>query len=153
MKADKPDIFDRLFRLPVLRRFEGLYQKHRSVLLYLLFGGLTTLISIGSFMVFDFFLHELIANLLSWICAVAFAYVTNRIWVFRSRVKGLAVLRELVTFVTGRLLTLGAEEALLLVFVTWLQLPGTPVKIAAQVLVLILNYVISKLLVFRKKKS
>ena len=152
MKDRKPDIFDRIFTLPVLRRFEGLYQKHRSVLLYLFFGGLTTLISIVSFMVFDLFLHELVANILSWICAVAFAYATNRTWVFQSQAKGAALVKEMVTFVTGRLATLGIEEVLLLVLVTLLAFPGTPVKIAAQFIVLVLNYVISKLLVFRKKK-
>ena len=152
MKDRKPDIFDRIFTLPVLRRFVGLYQKHRSVLLYLFFGGLTTLISIVTFMVFDLFLHELVANILSWVCAVAFAYVTNRTWVFQSQAKGAAVIREMFTFVTGRLATLGIEEVLLLVLVTWLAFPGTPVKIAAQFIVLVLNYVISKLLVFRKKK-
>lgn len=151
MKADRPDIFDRLLSLPGLNRFYGLFQKNRSVLLYLFFGGLTTLVSIGSFVVFQLFCHELLANLLSWVCAVAFAYVTNRIWVFQSQARGSEIWGELGAFVGGRLLSLGVEEAVLLVFVTWLQLPGTQIKILAQILVLIINYVISKLLVFRKK--
>ena len=152
MKANKPDIFDRIMKLPGLRRFEGLYQKHRSVLLYLFFGGLTTLISIVSFLLLDRSCHELIANVLSWVLAVTFAYVTNRIWVFRSKARGKARRKEMVSFVSGRLATLGIEEVILLVCVTWLHLNSALIKILAQLVVLILNYVISKILVFRSKK-
>lgn len=148
---DKPDIFDRIFMLPPLRRLNGFYQKHRSVLLYLLFGGLTTLVSIGSFMAADLVMHELIANLVSWICAVAFAYVTNRIWVFRSHTTGGKLVREILAFVGGRLFSLGVEELMLLVLVTKLRFHATLIKVVAQIVVLILNYVLSKLLVFRKK--
>lgn len=151
MNADKPDIFDRLFTLPGLRRFQGLYQKYRSVLLYMFFGGLTTLVSIGSFIAAEFVLHELIANFVSWVCAVAFAYITSRIWVFRSHTTGRKLIREIVAFVAGRLFSFGVEEAMLLIFVTQLQFHATTIKVIAQVVVLILNYVLSKLLVFRKK--
>lgn len=149
---EKKDIFDRIMGLPVLRKFYPLYEKYKSVLLYIFFGGLTTVISVGSFMLFEYMgIDTLIANFLSWICAVLFAYVTNRIWVFSSRTTGTAALRELLSFFGGRVFTLGVEELLLLVFVQWLQLNSTWVKIAAQVIVLVLNYVISKILVFRKK--
>lgn len=153
MDSAKPDIFDRIMMLPGLRNFFDLYKKHKSVLLYIFFGGLTTVVSVGSFILFDSVLHldPLIANLLSWVCAVSFAYVTNRIWVFGSRAQGAAIFREVLTFFGGRLLTLGLEEGLLLVFVTWLQFNSTAIKLIAQIVVLILNYVISKLLVFRKK--
>ena len=144
--SDKPDIFDRILSLPLLNRL----QKHRDVLLYLFFGALTTVISIASFMLFDLITHELVANLISWICAVTFAYVTNRRWVFQSQARGIQCIREMGAFFAGRLATLGLEEALLLVFVTWLQFPGTFIKVVAQIVVLVLNYVISKLLVFRK---
>lgn len=143
---DKADIFDMLLSLPLLNRLK----KHRDVLLYLFFGALTTLISIISFMLCDLVLHELVANLISWICAVSFAYVTNRKWVFHSQAKGKEIPLEIASFFGGRLATLGLEEALLLVFVTWLQWNGTLVKVLAQVVVLVLNYVISKLLVFKK---
>ena len=119
------------------------------------FGGCTTVVSICSFVLFDTVLgiHELLANALSWILAVGFAYLTNRKWVFCSHAKGAALLREFLSFYAGRLITLGLEEGLLLVFVTWLGLSSTVIKLAAQVLVLIGNYVISKLLVFRNRKA
>ena len=153
MDEQKPDIFDRIMALPGLRCFGGLYRKYKSALLYLFFGVLTTLVSIGSFVLANrqLGLNELIANILSWICAVTFAYLTNRVWVFGSKARGAAIVREAVSFYSGRLATLAIEEALLLIFVTWLAFDGTAVKIAAQFVVLILNYFISKLLVFRSK--
>lgn len=130
-------------------------KKHRQLLLYVFFGGCTTVVSIGSFVLFDTVLgvHELLANILSWILAVSFAYLTNRKWVFCSQAKSKAFFQEFVSFYAGRLLTLGLEEGLLLVFVTWLNFPSTAIKLVAQILVLIGNYVISKLLVFRDKKT
>lgn len=130
-------------------------QKHKELLLYVFFGGCTTVVSIGSFVLFDTVLgvHELVANVLSWILAVGFAYLTNRKWVFCSQATGKALLREFLSFYGGRLLTLGLEEGLLLVFVTWLGISSTVIKLAAQVLVLIGNYVISKLLVFRNRTA
>lgn len=150
MNADNHDFFDRIMELPVLNRFYPFYEKHRQGLLYLFFGALTTLVSVASFVVFDSVLrlNPLVANVLSWICAVLFAYFTNRTWVFRSGSKSTAC--EMLSFFAGRLFTLGVEEVLLLVLVTWLQLNSTLVKLLAQVVVLILNFGISKLLVFRK---
>ena len=144
------DIFDRIMSLPGLRRFYGMYAKHKSILLYIFFGGCTTVVSIGTFMILDLVMDALLANIGSWILAVGFAYVTNRRWVFDSQAEGKAAWKEMLSFYSGRLLTLGLEEALLLVFVTWLQFDSTVIKIIAQVAVLIGNYLISKLIVFRK---
>lgn len=152
MKSDNLDIFDKIMGLPVLRVFRKPYNQHKSVLLYLFFGGLTTVISIGTFIIFDSYLKMdvLVANLLSWVCAVSFAYVTNRVWVFSSRATGKAMGQEILSFVGGRLATLGFEELVLWVFVSLLDFNSTLIKILAQVGVLILNYVISKLFVFKK---
>lgn len=147
------DIFDRIMSLPVLRKLYKPYEKHKELLLYIFFGGLATVVSIGTFVLFDAFMNELIANVISWVITVGFAYLTNRTWVFCSQVRGRAVWKEMITFYGGRLLTLAMEEGILLVFVTWLAFPGTAVKIAGQVLVLIGNYVISKLLIFKKQPS
>ena len=135
------------------KKLAGVCDKHREILLYAFFGCLTTVVSIGSFVLFHtvFSINELIANILSWILAVGFAFVTNRKWVFCSTAQGIAVWKEAASFYSGRLLTLGIEEGLLLVFVTWLSFPGTAVKIAGQIIVLVGNYAISKWLIFRKK--
>lgn len=128
---------------------------HKQLILYILFGCGTTLVSVGSFFALHSALkiHELLANVIAWVLAVSFAYITNRKWVFLSQAQGSAILRELLTFYAGRLATLGIEEGLLLVLVTWLRFPGTPIKLVAQFAVLVGNFVISKYFIFQKKES
>ena len=151
MQETKPDIFDKIMHLPGLRVFEPLYKKYKEVLLYLFFGVLTTVVSIGSYAFFNVTLgiNELIANV-----AVLFAFFTNRIWVFAAPTKTVEeFMKQLVSFAGGRVLTLVIEEIILLVFITMLHFNSMLIKFIAQVVVIILNYVISKLLVFRKDKS
>ena len=149
------DIFDRIMSLPGLCHFYDLYARYKSVLLYIFFGGLTTVVSIGSFVICDSWLdiNTLIANVISWICAVSFAYATNRVWVFQSCAKGKEILSEALSFFSGRLATLGIEEAMLLILVTMLHFNSLAVKVIAQFVVLVLNYFISKLLVFRNHRA
>ena len=154
--TDRPDIFDRLMRLPLLRLLEPFYKKHKEGLLYLFFGGVTTLVSWVVFWLFTspIVLDALIANLISWVVAVAVAYITNRIWVFSAHASGVGgVLFEILNFYLSRVATLLIEEGILLLFVTWLGLDEMLIKIAASVIVVILNYVFSKLFVFRKKAT
>lgn len=149
------DIFDRLMATRLLRRWQPLYQKHKAVLLYLLFGGLTTVISIGTFWVGHnvLQLNEHLANVISWVLAVLFAFLTNRVWVFSAPTNSTkAFLGQLFRFYGGRLTTLGIEEILLFVFITVLKINGLVVKVGAQVVVLILNYIVSKWFVFKNKK-
>jgi len=156
MSEKKPDIFDRIMHLPGLRVFEPLYKKYKEVLLYLFFGVLTTVVSIGSYMLFVYplHIHVLIANVLSWILAVSFAFFTNRIWVFSAPTKGVAdFLAQMTSFFGGRVLTLVFEEVFIAIFDTWLGLNSAVVKLIAQIAVMVLNYVISKLLVFKKPKE
>ncbi len=124
----------------------------KEVILYLVFGVLTTVVSIGVYALCDVSLgmNPLIANVISWIFAVTFAYLTNQRWVFESNASGAGeMLREAAKFYAGRLFTLGMEEVILLIGVTWLAFPGVAVKLVAQVLVLVGNYVISKFFVFK----
>ncbi len=147
------DIFDRVMSLPGLRRLYKPYEKHKEFLLYMLFGTVATVVSVGTFYLFDTVLciNELIANALSWIITVAVAYLTNRTWVFRSHTTGQAARKELLGFYGGRLMTLLLEEGMLFVFVTLLHCDSMVIKLAAQVVVLTGNYVISKWFVFKKK--
>ena len=150
---EKKDIFDRIMDWRIMKPFRGFYTAHKEVLLYLLFGGLTTVLSIAAFWLFagEMGIDALIANVLSWIAAVLFAYVTNRTWVFTDKAETRAgIVREVAAFFGGRLATLGMEEALIAVFITWLGFPLLPVKIAVAVAVIAANYFISKFLVFRK---
>ena len=150
------DIFDRVMSLPLLRLLFPFYSAHKEALLYLFFGGVTTLIDFFAFYLFEsvFSLHELLANVLAWFLAVLTAYLTNRVWVFHSEAHGAGdYAREVLSFFASRVATLLFAEGVILVFVTWLSLPALPVKIVSSVFVVILNYVLSKLLVFRKGKD
>lgn len=148
---NKPDIFDRIMGLPVLSKLAPFYKKHKSILLYLFFGGLTTAVSIGTYALLLPVMDALVANIFSWIAAVSFAYITNRTWVFASKAKGTAIFREAVAFYGGRVFTLALEEGILYVFINLLSIQPMTVKIFAQILVLVLNYIISKFFVFLKK--
>lgn len=146
------DIFDKIMHLPGLRVLEPFYKKHKEFLLYAFFGGLTFLVSIFSYAFFNVTIgiNELLANVDSWLFAVLFAFLTNRLWVFDSRTEGKrAFLLQMVSFFGGRLITLVVEEAILFVFITLLAFKSMPVKIAAQILVILLNYIISKRIIFR----
>lgn len=152
---EKKDIFDKIMSLPILNHFMEPYKKYKEILLYLFFGGLTALVSIGSYAYCDVILgmNPLIANIISWILAVTFAYITNKIWVFQVEIHGKKeLLQQIFSFYTGRLLTLGIEEAILLVFITKLGFNSLVVKVVAQVVVVLSNYVISKCFVFREDK-
>ena len=134
-----------------------LLRKYREQISYLVVGGLTTLVSLATYFLCtktfldpDIPLQLQAANVVSWICAVAFAYVTNRKYVFRSREENRAL--EAGKFVLSRVSTLLMEMAVMWLGVTVLGIDDRIVKIAAQVLIIIANYVLSKLLVFRKKE-
>lgn len=151
---EKKDIFDRIMACRILSFAEPFYRKHKELLLYVFFGALTTFVNLAVFYVFTAWIviDVLAANALAWVAAVLFAYLTNRTWVFASRATGGAVLREAAGFFGGRVFTLLFEEAVIWVFIKQLALPAMPVKLCVQVAIVILNYLISKLIVFRKKK-
>ena len=152
MSGSREDVFDKIMRLPLFKKIEPFYKRHKEVLLYLFFGGVVTVVSIGSYQLAsaDLGIDALISNVISWILAVLTAYITSRIWVFRSTAdtRG-AVIKEIINFFGGRAATLAIEELIILVFVTWLQFNSLAVKLAAQVIVVLLNYVFSKLWIFK----
>ncbi len=133
-----------------------LFNKYRDVLAYLFFGGLTTLVN---FLVYYPLtnlagLSATVSNVIAWAVAVAFAFLTNKPFVFQSHDWSRAVVApELTKFVGTRIGSGLLETALIFVFVDWLRLDKNLFKIAVAVLVVILNYVGSKLLVFRKKEQ
>ena len=146
-----------------MRTWREVWLRWRERLLYLVFGGLTTLLDFAiSFCLYRLWgveaegaawlLH--VADVLAWTAAVLFAFVTNRRFVFQSQRKGfLPIMGELFAFAGGRVFTFLLQEGIMAVFVTWLGLNAYLFRILAAVLVVILNYIISKLLVFRKKKT
>ena len=149
--TEQRDFFDKLMTLPILNIFEPFYKKNKEVLLYLLFGLLTTVVSIVSYAVFNvtFEMNELVSNVIAWFFAVLFAFVTNKIWVFRAPTHTLKeFVKQMISFFGGRVATLVVEEIILWVFVTLLAFPSIAVKLVAQIVVIVLNYVISKFFIF-----
>ena len=133
-------------------------KKYREQISYLVVGGLTTAVSLLTYYVCTkTFLNPEIplqlqtANVISWICAVAFAYVTNRRYVFRSRAEN--KVQEAAKFVLSRVTTLLMEMAIMWLGVTALGINDRIVKLVAQVIIILANYVLSKLMVFRKKEK
>ena len=133
-------------------------KKYREQISYLIVGGLTTAVSLLTYyLCTKTFLNPEVplqlqaANVISWICAVAFAYVTNRRYVFRSRAKN--KVQEAAKFVLSRVTTLLMEMAIMWLGVTVLGVNDRIVKLVAQVIIILANYVLSKLLVFRKKEK
>ena len=130
----------------------GLYYKNKEIINYLIVGGLTTLVSIGSYALFRVFISNyMVCTVLSWIAAVLFAYITNRVFVFESKDKN--VLAEFVKFVSCRLLTLGSEILVMFILVNVLKLNDMISKVLVQFIIVVLNYVLSKILVFRNKEN
>ena len=98
-------------------------------------------------------LDALGANTLAWVISVAFAFTTNKIFVFESRdTSQKTLIREILSFVAARLVSLGAESAVIYIGVNVLGCNLWIMKLLASVIVVISNYVFSKLIIFRKKK-
>lgn len=133
-----------------------LCKKYKSVILYLVFGVLTTIVNIVAYFLLDFnrLFNTVINTSIAWVVAVIFAYVTNKKWVFESKVEGFKDnFKEMMSFFGCRIATGLMDVGIMFVFVDILRYDDMIIKIASNVLVIILNYVGSKLLVFRNKDT
>ena len=133
-------------------------KNYGEIIRYLIVGVLTTVVSLGVYYVcvLTFLnpqsaLQLQAANVLSWIAAVTFAYITSRIYVFQSKCKDW--LQEAAAFYSSRLLTLFMDMAIMFVVVTLCGMNDKLGKLVVQVVVTIANYIFSKLLVFRVSKK
>ena len=116
---------------------------------YLIFGIMAFVVNMLVFYIFCKCLkiNPLIGNVFAWIAAMLFAFFTNKMWVFNAR-KTNRCKEELITFALGRGITLGIEEIILLIGITFMQAPELIPKLIGQIVVVILNYIISKKIVF-----
>lgn len=144
-----------------MKQIREFLQAHREIISYLFWGVMTTVVSWGTYSLFVLLLKSVgIANALSWVCAVLFAFVTNKLWVFQSSGWSLpVVLPEIWKFFASRIAT-GVLEIVGVPFLVGiginqriLGIEGMFAKVLVSVIVIILNYVLSKLLVFRKQSS
>lgn len=140
----------------MIKKIRALVERYWDVLSYLFFGGLTTVVNYIVYLPCYNWLHlsASVSNVIAWVFAVAFAYLTNKPFVFKSHDWSMkTVVPELTKFVGCRVGSGVLETAILFVTVDLLQLNGNIVKLLVSVLVVILNYFGSKLLVFRRKEA
>ena len=137
----------------MIQKVKFYLHKYEDVISYLFFGGLTTLVNYMIYLpcLYWLGLSASVSNILAWIVAVAFAYLTNKPFVFKSHDwSRQTVIPELTKFVTCRIGSGVLETLILLVTVDLLGWNGAAWKLLTQIMVIVLNYVGSKLLVFKK---
>ncbi|MCQ2564121.1 MAG: GtrA family protein [Mogibacterium sp.] len=135
---------------------EDVQKNFKEIIAYLVFGVLTTLVNIVVYWVtaHPLGIKTVPSSIIAWIAAVLFAYVTNRIWVFHSETSGRSgILREMFYFFSARLATGIIDWVFMYVTVDVLSFNDVYMKVIANVIVIILNYVASKLLIFRKPEN
>lgn len=132
-----------------MKNIMKLIKKYEEIIKYLIVGVLTTIISIGIYFILrNVNVNYQVANIISWVCAVTFAYFTNKYFVFQNKEKSLI---EFIKFVEYRLLSLVIEIFAMYALVDMIGINDRVSKIVVQIIVQVLNYIFSKLLVFKKK--
>ena len=136
-----------------MKKIQTLIRKHWDVISYLFFGCVTTLVNYAVYFLLYNFAHlsGAISNGIAWAAAVAVAFLTNKPFVFHSYDwSAKAVWPELLKFVGSRIGSVLLETAIIIVTVDWMSFDGNVIKLLTSVIVMVLNYVASKLLVFQK---
>ncbi|ESL03785.1 GtrA-like protein [Catonella morbi ATCC 51271] len=136
----------------MLKNIKDRSKKNRELIVYLVCGFLTFVVSMIAYALLSevFKINVLVANIITWIIAVYFAFSVNRKFVFKSNGNFTS---ELIQFYLGRVVTLVVEQAMLYIFIIRLMFNNMAIKSIAQVVIIILNYIISKFIVFKKEKS
>lgn len=136
----------------------NIYKKHEEIINYIIVGVMTTIVSLifyfastRTFLDPNNPLELQIANIIKWISGVLFAYVTNKIFVFKSKRKD--ILKEFIQFTSSRVATLFLDMFVMAVMVTKMGVYDLIATLVSQVLVTIGNYLLSKLFVFKNKKQ
>lgn len=139
-----------------MNKLKDLLRTRMDVIAYLFFGVCTTCVNVASYWIFAeyFGVGVMASSCIAWFLAVLFAYVTNRLWVFHSTVHGFySVLREMTNFFSCRLATGALDIACMYVFVVLLGFNGAIIKLFDDIVIIVLNYLASKFIVFRSKKQ
>ena len=138
----------------MLRRLKWLFTKYKEIILYLVFGvGTTAVDFIVSYALYPTNMNIHAVHTISWISAVAFAYITNRIFVFESQTHGKSIILEIIKFAGSRVATFLIQESIVFLLFDVMHFSEYVVKIPATILVVILNYVFSRVIVFRGRKK
>ena len=135
-----------------MRKIKELYNKYEEIILYVIFGGITTVVSVLLTYILD--RNGIIgskARIISDIVAISVAYITNKIWVFKSKCKNIKeLLKEILSFYGARALTTLLSIVIAYIFVDLLKYNNLVVQYSTTIIVTILNYILSKVLIFKK---
>jgi len=137
----------------MIKKCFSLYKKYEEIINYLIVGGLTTLVSLVSFyaLIRVLNVNYLYANIISWIIAVTFAYFTNKIFVFKSKRDRFSDnLKEMGTFFSSRIFSLLVDYALMILFIELFNIDEVISKLIVQIIIVIINYILSKNIIFKK---
>ena len=144
----------------MIKKTLNIYKKHEEIINYIISGGVTTVVSlityylcIYTFLSPDNAFELQVANIISWVAGLIIAYITNRLFVFKSKSKKKQRLKEITKFVSSRITTLLVDMLIMFLTVTLLHLNDKIMKIISNVVVIVLNYVLSKIFVFIKDKN
>ena len=138
----------------LISKIKQLMKKYEELIKYLLIGGLTTVLN---YIVFALLVNEAKlemhpSNLIAWGVSVIFAYLTNKLFVFESKSFKIDVLaKEILTFGAARVFSFILEEVILFIFVDKLGMEKLIIKLIANIIVIIVNYILSKFIIFKKK--
>lgn len=142
--------------MTLLKKIIDLYNKYKEITNYLIFGVLTTIVSLAVYYILtltiltpDNPISLQSANIISWIAGVIFAYITNRKFVFNSKNENL--FKEISSFVGARIITLLMDMLIMFIGVTLLKGNDKIIKLIAQVIVIVVNYIFSKIFVFKRR--
>ena len=142
----------------MMSKIWNIYKKHEEIINYIIVGVMTTVVSLifyfastRTFLDPNNPLELQIANIIKWVSGVLFAYVTNKIFVFKSKRKD--ILKEFIQFTSSRVATLLLDMFIMAVMVTKMGVYDLVATLVSQVMVTIGNYILSKLFVFKKKKE
>lgn len=130
------------------------HKTYHELISYLFWGVITTLVNYIVYFACTkiFLIHYLASNIFAWVMSVIFAFLVNKVFVFQSKNwKMHEILRQISQFVSARIFSLGLETFLLLVFVRFIGYDDSIIKIAAGVVVVIVNYIFSKWIIFKKQ--
>lgn len=144
-----------------LKKMADLYREHREGMRYLIFGALATVVNIVVFWICSYFIFNSlpeaqrvsISNSISIVVAVVFAYITNKLFVFESKTNSFKELfREIASFTGCRIITAVVDMGVMQLLVVSMKWNDMLAKIIVQIIVILLNFIFSKLIIFKKKK-
>lgn len=139
-----------------MEKIKELIKKNKEIISYLIFGVATTIVSIISYFIFAklFNINPIISNILSWIVSVLFAYITNRKYVFESKITNKKeIAKEMISFFGCRIFSGIIDTGMFTIMIEMIGINDGIAKIITQVVVIVLNYILSKLITFRKKEE